>query len=83
FTKIISRPGMWLQRLTTREPDEKMCEVAITAVENVFDWKAFLRENYPDAEIPEEPAADEEPEGPAADEEPEEANGPEAVEEKE
>ncbi|MBQ7602256.1 MAG: DUF1385 domain-containing protein [Lachnospiraceae bacterium] len=80
FTKIISRPGMWLQRLTTREPDEKMCEVAITAVENVFDWKAFLRENYPDAEIPEEPADDEEP---AAEEEPEEANGPEAVEEKE
>ena len=54
FTKIISRPGMWLQRLTTREPDEKMCEVAITAVEKVFDWRAFLRENYPDAEIPEE-----------------------------
>ncbi len=55
FTRIISRPGMWLQRLTTREPDAGMCEVAITAVENVFDWKAFLRENFPDSEIPEEP----------------------------
>ena len=55
FTRIISRPGMWLQRLTTREPDASMCEVAITAVENVFDWKAFLRENFPEAEIPEEP----------------------------
>ena len=56
FTKIISRPGLWLQRLTTREPDEGMCEVAIEAVENVFDWRAFLRENFPDAVIPEEPA---------------------------
>lgn len=55
FTKIISRPGMWLQRLTTREPDRGMAEVAIKAVENVFDWRAFLRENYPDSEIPEEP----------------------------
>ena len=54
FTKIISRPCMWLQRLTTREPDEAMCEVAIKSVENVFDWRAFLRENYPDVEIPEE-----------------------------
>ena len=70
FTKIISRPGMWLQRLTTREPDEKMCEVAITAVENVFDWRAFLRENYPDAEIP-EPEPEEEAE--EAEEEPEKA----------
>ena len=70
FTKIISRPGMWLQRLTTREPDEKMCEVAITAVENVFDWRTFLRENYPDAEIP-EPEPEEEAE--EAEEEPEKA----------
>ena len=69
FTKIISRPGMWLQRLTTKEPDESMCEVAITAVENVFDWRAFLRENFPDAEIPEEPEAEEENNGEASSEE--------------
>ena len=46
LVKILSAPGMWLQRLTTREPDEDMIEVAIAAVEKVFDWKSFLKENY-------------------------------------
>lgn len=46
FTVALSRPGMWLQKLTTREPDEDMVEVAIKAVEEVFDWKAFLKEYY-------------------------------------
>ena len=44
--RIISAPGMWLQRLTTREPDESMVEVAIAAVEAVFDWKAYLYEAF-------------------------------------
>lgn len=44
FVKIISVPGMWLQALTTREPDDDMIEVAIKAVEEVFDWKKFLAE---------------------------------------
>lgn len=44
--KIISAPGMWLQKLTTKEPDDSMIEVAIAAVEAVFDWKAYFRENY-------------------------------------
>ena len=48
FTRIISRPGMWIQALTTKEPTEDMVEVAITAVEHVFDWRAFLKENFPD-----------------------------------
>ena len=39
---IISRPGMWLQRLTTREPDDEMIEVAIASVNAVFDWREFL-----------------------------------------
>lgn len=39
---IISLPGMLLQGLTTREPDESMVEVAIAAVESVFDWRAYL-----------------------------------------
>lgn len=39
---ILSKPGMLLQRLTTREPDDSMIEVAIQAVEAVFDWKQFL-----------------------------------------
>ena len=38
---ILSRPGMWLQRLTTREPDDAMIEVAIASVEAVFDWKEY------------------------------------------
>ena len=44
FVRIISKPGMWLQALTTREPDDGMIEVAIRAVEEVFDWKQFLEE---------------------------------------
>ncbi|MDD6202112.1 MAG: DUF1385 domain-containing protein [Lachnospiraceae bacterium] len=45
FVRILSAPGMWLQKLTTKEPDEDMIEVAIKAVEAVFDWKAFLGVN--------------------------------------
>ena len=43
-----------MQALTTTEPDDSMIEVAITATEAVFDWKAYLRENFPDTVIPEE-----------------------------
>ena len=43
---IISAPGMAIQRLTTREPDEEMAKVAIAAVEAVFDWKKYLQENF-------------------------------------
>lgn len=39
--EILSKPGMWLQRLTTREPDDAMIEVAIASVEAVFDWKSY------------------------------------------
>ena len=46
LVRIISAPGMWLQRLTTREPDESMVEVAIVAVEAVFDWKAYIKETF-------------------------------------
>ncbi len=45
LVRMISAPGLWLQGLTTKEPDESMVEVAIKAVEAVFDWKEFL-ENY-------------------------------------
>lgn len=44
---ILSRPGMWMQGLTTTEPDDAMIEVAIAAVETVFDWRAYLNENFP------------------------------------
>lgn len=46
FTRILSAPGMWLQKLTTREPDRDMVEVAIAAVEAVYDWKTYLKENF-------------------------------------
>lgn len=39
---VLSKPGLWLQGLTTREPDDSMIEVAIASVEAVFDWQAFL-----------------------------------------
>ncbi|MCI8515200.1 MAG: DUF1385 domain-containing protein [Lachnospiraceae bacterium] len=44
FVNLLSRPGLAMQNLTTREPDDGMIEVAIAAVEAVFDWKAFLAE---------------------------------------
>lgn len=46
LVRIISAPGMLIQRLTTKEPDKDMIEVAITAVEAVFDWKKYLHENF-------------------------------------
>lgn len=46
FVKIISAPGMLLQRLTTKEPDKSMVEVAMKSVEAVFDWKAYLNETF-------------------------------------
>ena len=39
--RIISAPGLWMQKLTTKEPDEDMIEVAIASVEAVFDWSGF------------------------------------------
>lgn len=41
---FFSKPGMWFQNLTTREPEDDMIEVAIQAVEAVFDWREFLKE---------------------------------------
>lgn len=43
---LLSKPGMWLQNLTTKEPTKDMVEVAICAVEEVFDWKTYLKENF-------------------------------------
>ena len=41
--RIVSAPGLALQKLTTKEPDAEMAEVAIKAVEAVFDWKEYLK----------------------------------------
>ncbi len=46
IVRILSAPGMLLQRLTTKEPDEGMVEVAIKAVEAVFDWKQYLFDEF-------------------------------------
>ena len=46
IVNIISKPGLWLQKLTTKEPEDDMIEVGIKAVEEVFDWKAYLTENF-------------------------------------
>lgn len=43
---LLSKPGMALQHMTTREPGPDMVEVAIASVEAVFDWKKFLNENF-------------------------------------
>ncbi len=43
---ILSKPGLWLQGLTTKEPDDRMIEVGIASVEAVFDWRAYLKENF-------------------------------------
>ena len=44
FVNLLSRPGMWMQALTTKEPDDQMIEVGIASVEAVFDWKAWQKE---------------------------------------
>lgn len=43
---LLSKPGLAIQKLTTSEPDDDMIEVAIQAVEAVFDWRAYERENF-------------------------------------
>lgn len=44
FMNILSQPGLWMQRLTTKEPDDDMIEVGIASVEAVFDWNAWQKE---------------------------------------
>lgn len=67
--RILSLPGMWLQSLTTKEPDDDMIEVAIAAVEAVFDWRAYQGRTEEDfieivTDVPgEEPAQAEEQPG--------------------
>lgn len=42
--QVLSKPGLWMQSLTVREPDDEMIEVGIASVEAVFDWKSFVQE---------------------------------------
>lgn len=51
IVKVLSAPGLWVQRLTTREPDEEMIEVAIASVEGVLDWRAYQKEMRGEADL--------------------------------
>ncbi|WP_461809954.1 DUF1385 domain-containing protein [Faecalimonas sp.] len=46
LVNLLSKPGLWLQNLTTKEPDDDMIEVAIQSVEAVFNWKEYQREVF-------------------------------------
>ena len=46
LVNLLSKPGLWVQNLTTKEPDDSMIEVAIKAVEAVFDWRTYQKENF-------------------------------------
>jgi len=39
---LLSKPGLWMQKITTKEPDDDMIEVGIASVEAVFDWKTYI-----------------------------------------
>ena len=51
---LISKPGLWMQGLTTKEPDDEMIEVGIASVEAVFDWRAYIAEIRAEEGISEE-----------------------------
>ena len=46
FVRMISAPGMWIQRMTKKVAEKVMAEVAIAAVEAVFDWIKYLYDNF-------------------------------------
>ncbi len=46
FVRILSAPGMMIQKLTTKEPTKDMILVAIASIDAVFDWKAYLKEEF-------------------------------------
>lgn len=43
LVNLLSKPGLWMQKLTTKEPDEEMIEVGIASVEAVFDWRSYIQ----------------------------------------
>lgn len=46
FVELLSKPGMAMQKMTTKEPTDDMIEVAIASVEAIYDWKGFITENF-------------------------------------
>ena len=63
---ILSKPGLMLQGLTTKEPTDDMIEVAIASVEAVFDWKAFINQEEDALEVEQAEPETSEPETAAA-----------------
>ena len=41
---LLSKPGLLLQHITTKEPEDDMIEVGMASVEAVFVWKAYVKE---------------------------------------
>ena len=41
---LVSKPGFWMQKFTTKEPDLEMLEVAIASIEAIYDWREFQKE---------------------------------------
>lgn len=60
---VLSKPGFWLQSLTTSEPEDDMIEVAIASVDAVFDWKSYIAQVQEEQvkEVLEEETAEEVP----------------------
>ena len=54
LTRLLFIPGMWMQGLTTKEPERDEVEVAIAAVERVFDWRAFQKMAFPEKVVSEQ-----------------------------
>ena len=60
LTRIMSLPGLLVQKITTKEPTVEMIEVAIKAVEAVFDWEEFQKESFGYEDTEEYPSESEE-----------------------
>ena len=62
FVKILSAPGMMIQKLTTKEPTKDMILVAIASIDAVFDWKTYLKNEfgYEESDEPKEEEDEEE-----------------------
>ena len=41
---MVSKPGFWMQKFTTKEPDMEMLEVAIASIEAIYDWREFQKD---------------------------------------
>lgn len=46
LSDVLSKPGLMMQKLTTKEPDREMLEVAIASIEAIYDWRAFQNEVF-------------------------------------